>query len=116
MVTILSPARVATAATLLVAAVTALGAFAPRPRAGGPRAGAASGAPGASADAGRGVAGPDMAAVYREMGLIGGTGDLPFVGNVAHFAAATPDSTHVLLTLSLPNRALTFAREGDRYR
>jgi GWxTD domain-containing protein len=54
--------------------------------------------------------------VYREMGLIGGTGDLPFVGSVAHFAAATPDSTHVLLTLSLPNRALTFAREGDRYR
>jgi len=64
----------------------------------------------------RGTRAPDLAAVYDQMGLVTARGDLPFVGTVAHFASARPDSTLVLLSLSLANRALTFEREGDRYR
>ena len=37
---------------------------------------------------------------------------MPFVGATHALATETPDSTLVLLTLSLPNRALTFARES----
>ena len=32
------------------------------------------------------------------------------------FASASPDTTLVLVSISIPNRALTFTREGDRYR
>jgi GWxTD domain-containing protein len=41
---------------------------------------------------------------------------MPFVGNVSFFAASTPDSTHVLVAISLANASLTFAREDDRFR
>lgn len=41
---------------------------------------------------------------------------LSFVGKIASFASASPDTSIVLITISIPNRALTFAREGDRYR
>ena len=111
-------ATAVTAAVLVVASV-ALGGCAVRPRIGS--GGVRGGAPGDSvASSGRrggaGGGGADMAAIHQQMGLISGRGDLPFVGSVAHFAARAPDSTLVLLTLSLSNRALTFAREGDRYR
>jgi len=66
------------------------------------------------ADAVAGV--PDAARIYQAMGLITAPDPLPFVSSVGYFAAGSPDSTLVVITLSLPNRALTFTREGDRYR
>jgi GWxTD domain-containing protein len=54
--------------------------------------------------------------LYREIGLIAEPSPVPFVGTMHSLATATPDTTLELLTLSLPNRALTFAREGDHYR
>ena len=58
----------------------------------------------------------DAARIYQAMGLVTAPDPLPFVSGVAYFAAATPDSTLAVVTLSLPNRVLTFAREGERYR
>lgn len=58
----------------------------------------------------------DGARIYQAMGLITAPEPLPFVSSVGYFATATPDSTLVVVSLSLPNRALSFAREGDRYR
>lgn len=58
----------------------------------------------------------DVVRLYREIGLIAESSPVPFVGTTHALATATPDSTLELLTLSLPNRALTFAREGDHYR
>jgi len=57
---------------------------------------------------------PDLAGVYRRMGLAVGGGEVPFVGHVAYLAGATPDSTLALVTLSFANRAFTFAREASR--
>jgi GWxTD domain-containing protein len=50
------------------------------------------------------------------MGLLAEAGETPFVGNLAFLAGPVPDSTLVILTVGLSNRALNFAREGDRYR
>jgi hypothetical protein len=58
----------------------------------------------------------DVVRLYREIGLIAEPSPVPFVGTTHSLATATPDTTLELLTLSLPNRALTFAREGDHYR
>jgi GWxTD domain-containing protein len=58
----------------------------------------------------------DAVQLYRQMGLLAEGGETPFVGSVAYVAGPTADSTLMLLTLSLSTRALTFAREGDRYR
>ena len=58
----------------------------------------------------------DVSRVYRDAGLIVETTPVPFVGTTAVFASETPDTTLVLVTLSLPNRALTFVHEGDHYR
>jgi GWxTD domain-containing protein len=38
------------------------------------------------------------------------------VGKISSFASKYPDTTLVLVSISVPNRALTFTREGDRYR
>jgi GWxTD domain-containing protein len=57
----------------------------------------------------------DSRASYRRAGLLLGSGDLPFVGSVAFLAAAKPDSTLVLIDLSLPDHWLTFTREAERY-
>jgi GWxTD domain-containing protein len=57
----------------------------------------------------------DVVVLYRQMGLLAGGQPLPFVGNVAFLAAKSADSTLALVTMSLANRSLTFAREGDRY-
>jgi len=54
--------------------------------------------------------------LYRGIGLLAAPGAVAFVGNVSSFASATPDTTLVLISISIPNRALTFTREGDRYR
>ena len=59
---------------------------------------------------------PDISELYRQIGLIAAPGAVSFVGKVSSFASASPDTTLVLVSISLPNRALTFAREGERYR
>ena len=58
----------------------------------------------------------DAARVYHEMGLAASSAPVPFVAIAAHYAGATPDSTLTVVAVSLPSRALTFAREGQRYR
>src|SRR6476661_7817517 len=58
----------------------------------------------------------DVSRVYRDAGLIVETTPVAFVGTTDVFASETPDTTLVLVTLSLPNRALTFVHEGDHYR
>jgi GWxTD domain-containing protein len=58
----------------------------------------------------------EMTGIYQQMGLLVPKGELPVVGTVAYFARATDDSTLAVLTLSMPNRALSFVREGERYR
>jgi GWxTD domain-containing protein len=59
---------------------------------------------------------PDVSEIYRQIGLLAAPNPLAFVGNLASFASASPDTTLVLVSISIPNRALTFTREGDRYR
>lgn len=63
-----------------------------------------------------GTPSPDMSDLYRQIGLIAAPGPIAFVANVSAFATPSPDTTLVLVSMSLPNRALTFTREGDRYR
>lgn len=58
----------------------------------------------------------DVVELYRRLGLLAEGGETPFVGSLSFFAAPTPDSTLMVLTVSLANRALRFSREGDRYR
>lgn len=41
---------------------------------------------------------------------------MPFVGSASFLATSTRDSTHVLLGIGISNAALTFSREGDRFR
>jgi GWxTD domain-containing protein len=58
----------------------------------------------------------DVSSVYRQIGLMAAPNALAFVGKVSSFATARPETTLVLASISVPNRALTFTREGDRYR
>jgi GWxTD domain-containing protein len=58
----------------------------------------------------------DPTRIYQQMGFIAGGASLPFIGSVAYLAGPTPDSTLVLVAMSLPNRALSFVRESDRFR
>jgi hypothetical protein len=57
----------------------------------------------------------DMQRLYRSMGLIAGTGAIPFVSSVSFLRSPTPDSTLTLIALSLPSRVLGFTRQGERY-
>lgn len=80
---------------------------APRAHSRGPRdAGVAPGAREAS------IPGLDPTAGYREAGLIVQGPPLPFIGMVRYLAGTTPDSTCVLVTLSMANHSLTFASDG----
>jgi GWxTD domain-containing protein len=54
--------------------------------------------------------------IYRQIGLLAAPNPLAFVGRLSSFASGSPDTTLVLASISIPNRALTFTREGDRYR
>jgi GWxTD domain-containing protein len=54
--------------------------------------------------------------IYRQIGLLAAPSPLAFVGRLSSFASGSPDTTLVLASISIPNRALTFTREGDRYR
>ena len=75
-----------------------------------PRPGGPSGAPGAVI-----TGATEMQRLYRAMGLIAGSGTISFVASASFLASPAPDTTLVLLALSLPSRALAFTREGDRY-
>lgn len=105
-------------ATLLVVNACAK----PRPT-GDPGGGASGNTPGAPGGAPGSPGGPgaaaattgDMQRLYRNMGLVAGAATLPFVASVSFLPSPTPDSTLVLLSLSLPSRALGFGREGERY-
>ena len=57
----------------------------------------------------------DPTAVFRQMGLIADGGPLSIVGSVRVLAGPPPDSTLVLVALSLHNRGLTFRREGNTF-
>ena len=59
---------------------------------------------------------PDVISLYRRLGLLAEAGETPFVGSLAFLAGKSADSTLVVLTVSMANRGLHFAREGDRYR
>jgi GWxTD domain-containing protein len=63
-----------------------------------------------------GTPAPDVSELYREIGLLAPPSPVAFVGKISSFASASPDTTLVLVSISIPNRALTFTREGDRYR
>ena len=63
-----------------------------------------------------GAATSDVSELYRRIGLLAAPNPLSFVGKISSFASRHPDTTLVLASISVPNRALTFAREGDRYR
>ena len=58
----------------------------------------------------------DPSAIYNQMGLIATSSPLSYVGKIAYFAGATPDTTLVLTSVSIPNRMLSFVRDGDTYR
>lgn len=58
----------------------------------------------------------DVSELYRQIGLLATSNPLAFVGKISSFASGHPDTTFVLTSISVPNRALTFTREGDRYR
>lgn len=58
----------------------------------------------------------DPVRIYQRMGLLAEGGALPFVGAVAFFASPVPDTTHTLVSVSMSASALSFQREGDRYR
>lgn len=57
----------------------------------------------------------EMTRLYRSLGLVAGSGAIPFTASVSFLRAPSPDSTLTLVALSLPSRALGFAREGERY-
>ena len=58
---------------------------------------------------------PENVDLYRAAGFIVGTGGIPFVGLVRYAATEFPDSTIVVVALSVPPRSLSFVRAGDRY-
>ena len=69
-----------------------------------------------STNTGRAPRQPDVIALYRRMGLLAEGGETPFVGSLSFFAGPTRDSTTIVATVSLANRALRFRSEGDRWR
>lgn len=58
----------------------------------------------------------DATRFYRAMGLASAHTPVSFVGKVAYFASPNPDTTIMLVSVSIPTRSLAFAREGDVYR
>src|SRR6185503_6174201 len=58
----------------------------------------------------------DVVSLYRRMGLLAEAGETPFVGSLSFFAGPSGDSTSIVVTVSLANRALRFRSEGDRWR
>ncbi len=60
--------------------------------------------------------GRDPSLIYNQMGLIATGSPLSFVGKIAYFATRSPDTTAVLASISIPNKVLSFVRDGDTYR
>ena len=58
----------------------------------------------------------DPTTIYNQMGLIATGSPLAYVGKIAYFATAVPDTTMMLASISIPNRMLSFVRDGDTYR
>lgn len=58
----------------------------------------------------------DLSVVYNQMGLIATGSPLSYVGKIAYFATRSPDTTVLLVSISIPNRMLSFVRDGDTYR
>lgn len=58
----------------------------------------------------------DPSAIYNQMGLIATGAPLSYVGKIAYFASRSPDTTMMLASVSIPNRVLSFVRDGDTYR
>jgi len=52
---------------------------------------------------------------YKQMGLLAAPPPIALVGKTTFYRTRSADTTLVLASISLPNRALTFARDGDRY-
>ncbi len=52
-----------------------------------------------------------FATIYNQMGLAASGPPLFFVGDVAYFATRSPDTTLVIVGLSLPNKGLVFRRD-----
>jgi GWxTD domain-containing protein len=103
--------------SLLVVGLVLIGAACVGSRAGPPNGGVpAPEGPMAQAAPGRTPRQPDAVALYRRMGLLAEAGETPFVGSLSFFRGPTEDSTAIVLTVSLANRALRFRSEGDRYR
>ncbi len=57
----------------------------------------------------------DPLSTFRQMGLIADNGPLGIVGSLRVLAGPTPDTTLVLVALSLHNRGFTFRREGNDF-
>lgn len=58
----------------------------------------------------------DPTSIYNQMGLIATGNPLAYVGKVAYFATKVPDTTILLAGISIPNRVLSFVRDGETYR
>lgn len=58
----------------------------------------------------------DATRFYRAMGLASAHAPVSFVGKVSFLASPSPDTTIALVSVSIPTRSLTFAREGNVYR
>ena len=58
----------------------------------------------------------EASVVYNQMGLIATGSPLSYVGKIAYFASQSPDTTMLLASISIPNRVLSFVRDGDTYR
>lgn len=60
--------------------------------------------------------GQDPSVIYNQMGLIATGNPLSYVGKIGYFASRSPDTTVMLASISIPNRMLSFVRDGDTYR
>ncbi len=58
---------------------------------------------------------PELQRLFQGMGLIAGAGAMPFVGSVSFLRSPSPDSTLVLVSISMPSRSLSFTREREQY-
>jgi GWxTD domain-containing protein len=57
----------------------------------------------------------DPAGLYAEMGFLAHGDPLPFVGQLRYLATPSPDSTLVILAVSLANNSFSFRRSADGF-
>lgn len=86
-----------------------------RPAGNGPAPGGAQGMGGRGSQVPAPAVAGELQQIYRQMGLIAGAANLPFVASVSFLHAPGADTTLTLLSMSIPSRALGFAREGEHY-